>query len=139
MTDWRSGQIISTNATGPASIIQTSFKSRDHGNFEVVVQEGSQIAHYFHDNSDVSLPWRRGQTISTRATGPATIIQSSFTSRDHGNFEVVVQEGSEIVHYFHDNSDVNLPWRRAPQVFAGATMARSKKICQLTGDWEFQL
>jgi hypothetical protein len=136
---WRRGQTISTRATGPASIIQSSFKSRDHGNFEVVVPEGSEIVHYFHDNSDVNLPWRRGQTISTRATGPASVIQSSFKSRDHGNFEVVVPEGNEIVHYFHDNSDVNLPWRRAPQVFAAATVARSEKICQVTGDWDFQL
>ena len=136
---WRRGQTISTRATGPASIIQSSLKSGDHGNFEVVVQEGRELAHYFHDNSDGNHPWKRGQTISTRATGSASIVQSTFKSGTHGNFEVVVPEGNQLVHYFHDNSDVNLPWRRAPQVFGGATAARSEKICQVSGNWEFQM
>jgi hypothetical protein len=29
---------------------------------------------------------------------------------------VVVLEGNELVHYFHDNSDVNLPWQRAQTI-----------------------
>jgi hypothetical protein len=37
------------------------------------------------------------------------IIQSDFASGGHGNFEVVVLEGNELVHYFHDNSDVTCP------------------------------
>ena len=118
---WRRGQTISTGATGPGCIIQSDFRSRDHGNFEVVVLEENELVHYFHDNSDVNLPWRRGQTISTRATGPGCIIQSDFRSGDHGNFEVVVLEGNDLVHYFHDNSDVALPWRRGQTISTGAT------------------
>ena len=118
---WQRGQRISDRATGPGSIIQSDFGSDAHGNFEVVVLEGNELVHYFHDNSDVNLPWRRGQTISTRATGPGCIIQSDFGSDDHGNFEVVVLEGNELVHYFHDNSDVNLPWRRGQTITTRAT------------------
>jgi hypothetical protein len=118
---WRRAQTISTRATGPGCIIQSDFRSADHGNFEVVVLEGNELVHYFHDNSDVSLPWRRAQTISTRATGPGCIIESDFRSADHGNFEVVVLEGNELVHYFHDNSDVSLPWRRAQTISTRAT------------------
>src|SRR3954453_11363068 len=113
---WQRAQRISDRATGPGSIIQSDFGSGDHGNFEVVVLEGNELVHYFHDNSDVSLPWRRGQTISTRAMGPGCIIQSDFKGGDHGNFEVVVREGNELVHYFHDNSDVSLPWRRGQTI-----------------------
>jgi hypothetical protein len=118
---WRRAQTISTQATGSGWIIQSDFRGGDHGNFEVVVLEGSQFVHYFHDNSDVNLPWQRAQTISMRATGPGCIIQSDFKSGDHGNFEVAVLEGNELVHYFHDNSDVNLPWQRAQTISTHAT------------------
>jgi Domain of unknown function (DUF4185) len=118
---WQRAQRISAQATGPGCIIQSDFKSGDHGNFEVVVLEGHQLVHYFHDNSDVNLPWQRAQTISTKATGPGCIIQSDFRSGDHGNFEVVLLEGHELVHYFHDNSDVNLPWQRAQTISTRAT------------------
>jgi hypothetical protein len=118
---WQRGQRISDRATGPGAIIQSDFGSGDHGNFEVVVPEGYELVHYFHDNSDVTLPWERGQTISTNATGPGAIIQSDFGSGDHGNFEVVVLEGNDLVHYFHDNSDVTLPWARAQVITPTAT------------------
>src|SRR5271166_270565 len=118
---WVRGQVISSQATGPGCIIQSDFKSGDHGNFEVVVPEGRTLVHYFHDNSEVASPWRRGQTISTQASGPASIIQSDFKSGGHGNFEVVVLEGRNLVHYFHDNSDVASPWRRAQVISTAAT------------------
>ena len=113
---WRRGHKISSDVTGPASIIQSDFINNDHGNFEVVVLEGHSLVHYWHDNSDVNLPWRRGQTITDSADGPASIIQSDFINNDHGNFEVVVLEGHSLVHYWHDNSDVNLPWRRGQTI-----------------------
>ena len=119
--EWRPGQVISRDATGPASMIQSDFKSGDHGNFEVVALEGNQLVHYFHDNSDVSLPWQRGQVISTAASGPGAIIQSDFKSGDHGNFEVVALEGNQLVHYFHDNSDVSLPWQRGQVISTAAS------------------
>ena len=110
---WDFVGIISTNATGPGCIIQSDFKSKDsnsieHGNFEVVVQEGSNLLHYWHDNT--TRKWSRAATISNAATGPGCIIQSDFKSPDpqrviHGNFEVVVQEGSNLLHYWHDNTD----------------------------------
>lgn len=115
---WRRAQIISTNATGPATIIQSDFRSGNHGNFEVVVLEGNNLVHYFHENDDVNKPWRRGQTISTRATSSGTIIQSDFRGGNHGNFEVLVREGTALVHYFHENDDVNKPWRRGQTVSA---------------------
>jgi hypothetical protein len=118
---WQRGQIITTTATGPGYIIQSDFGSGEHGNFEVVALEGNNLVHWWHDNSDVNLPWQRGQTITTNATGPGCIIQSDFGSSNHKNFEVVVLEGNELVHYWHDNSDVNLPWQRGQTITSSAT------------------
>jgi Domain of unknown function (DUF4185) len=126
---WQHGQRVSDRAAYPASIIRSSFGSADHGNFEVVAAlhgEGSivELWHLWHDNSDTTHPWSFGQRITEpgrNVTGPASIIQSSFRSGEHGNFEVVVpvmndDGSSELRHYWHDNSDVQLPWRRGQRV-----------------------
>ena len=116
---WSAGQTLPSVASGPGSLIQSNFGSGAHKNFEVVLWTGTDLVHYFHDNSNVALPWERAQTISTAATGSGCIIQSSFGSGPHGNFEVVVLEGNELVHYFHDNSNVALPWERAQTILSG--------------------
>src|SRR5207249_1539615 len=110
---WQSGQRIATNVVGPASIIQSDFRSGDHGNFEVTVllhaPDGTiDLWHFWHDNSDVNLPWQRGQRIAANVAGPGVIIQSDFRSGDHGNFEVVAPVGYSLVHFWHNNSDVTL-------------------------------
>jgi hypothetical protein len=102
-------------------MIQSDFGSGGHGNFEVVAIENHTLVHYFHDNSDVNKPWQRGQNISTQATGPGDIIQSDFKSGGHGNFEVVVPEEQALVHYFHDNPDVNKPWQRGQTISTSVT------------------
>jgi hypothetical protein len=108
---WKAGQLITTGATGPGCIIESSFgKGSRPGNFEVVVLKGNELWHYWHDNSDVSKPWAQGQRITDRATGPGWIIQSDIRNGWNGNFEVVVPEGNQLVHYWHDNADVNSPW-----------------------------
>jgi len=122
---WVRGQVITSQATGPGCIIQSDFHSGDHGNFEVVVPEGNNLVHYFHDNGDVASPWRRGQVISTASTGTGSIIESDFRSGDHRNFELVALEGRNLVHYFHDNGNVANPWRRAQVISSAATSTGS--------------
>lgn len=90
---WKRGQVISNAATGGGAIIQSSFGSGP-GNFEVVALEGNRLAHYYHDNSNPTGPWQQANVISTAATGPGAIIQSSFGSGT-GNFEVVVPQGNQ--------------------------------------------
>jgi hypothetical protein len=86
---WARAQRISTQASGPGSIIQSSFGTPAYlGNFEVVVLEGSSLVHYFHDNSSNTNPWTQAQTITTHATGPGCIIQSTLGSGNDKNFEV---------------------------------------------------
>jgi hypothetical protein len=113
---WQRGQVISTAVTGPAYIIQSDFSSGGHGNFEVIALEGANLVHYFHENNNVNNPWKRGQIISSHASSPGTIIQSDFRSGGHGNFEVLVREGAALVHYFHENDNVNKPWQRGQTV-----------------------
>lgn len=114
---WQRGATISDHATGPGSIIQSRIGSP--GNFEVVALEGTRLVHYWKDNSDVHHPWRPGGLISDRATGPACIIESNIGSP--GNFEVVVPEGSRLVHYWKDNGDVHHPWQMGGVISDRAT------------------
>src|SRR5215212_9578264 len=96
---WKRGQtIVPAGVAGAGGIIQSDFGSDDHKNFEVVVPlRGSagrtELWHFSHDNSDATLPWRRGQRVTgdvDDVAGPAPLIQSDLGSGDHGNFEVVV-------------------------------------------------
>jgi hypothetical protein len=118
---WRSGQRIAENVAGPGCIIQSDFKSGTHGNFEVVVpllsiDRTMELWHFWRDNSDVNKPWQRGQRISSDVSGSGVIIQSNFRSGSHGNFEVVVPIGNSLVHFWHDNFDVNKPWQRGENI-----------------------
>jgi Domain of unknown function (DUF4185) len=103
------------------SLIQSDFGSNQHGNLEAVLVTSRSLIHWWRDNSNPSQPWRTGQAITgpgDDVVGPGCIIQSDFTSGDHGNFEVVVPlrlaNGLvELRHFFHDNGDVNNPWTKA--------------------------
>jgi hypothetical protein len=120
-TAWQRGQVVSTAATGPGSILQSDFGNP--GNLEVVVQEGSQVRHYYHDSSRPNSAWVRGQAFGTGVTGAPTMISSDFISGGHRNFEVVVQEGSNLVHYFHDNANPANPWQRGQTIATGISSA----------------
>jgi hypothetical protein len=59
---WRPGQVITEVASAEASgcIIESDFRSGDHGNFELLVDECRQsLVGYWHPNEDVNLPWMR--------------------------------------------------------------------------------
>jgi hypothetical protein len=124
-TPWVHGLSFGQGVTGGPSIIQSDFKSGAHGNFEVVVPEGSNLVHYWHDNSNMTPTWQRGQTIGIAATGGGTIIQSDFKSGGHGNFEVLVQEGDHVSHYSHDNANPGGRWQFNSTFGSGVTGAPS--------------
>jgi len=112
----------------PASLIQSDFRSGDHGNFELVasvfVDDGTmELRHFWHDNSKVDLAWQKGQRVAANVAGAGSMIQSDFQGGDHGNFEVAVplfaNDGTiELWHFWHDNSDVNKPWQRGQRIAA---------------------
>jgi hypothetical protein len=137
---WQRGQMISANVSGPGVIIQSDFVNGNHGNFEVVVPEGHSLVHYWHDNSDVTMPWQRGQTITDSAHGWGCLTRSDFGGGEHSNFEVLVEECKQsVVSYWHPNQDVNLPWLRH-RVLIGEPYPRrlpsTRKIVQLTGEFD---
>ena len=119
--EWLKQRTISKKATGAGCIIQSTFQSDNHGNFEVVVLEGKQLVHYWKDHTKNE--WDRGAVISDRATSPGWIIQSRIRDGRHGNFEVVVCEGKQLVHYWKDNGDLASPWRRGQVITTKATDA----------------
>ncbi len=118
---WQRAGLVSPGATGPGSIIQSNFQNGNHGNFEVVVLQADGLWHWWHDNSNVTSPWQRAGLVSSAATGPGCIIQSNLGDAEHGNFEVVVLEGNELWHHWHDNSDVTSPWQRGQRISAHAS------------------
>lgn len=120
--DWHRAHVVTGSASAPGCIIQSDFRSDDHGNFEVVVLEGSELVHYWHDNSDPGSAWHRGAVITAAATDAGCIMQSDFPfGGDHGNFEVVVPEGGNLVHYWHDNGNVGAPWSAGTPITNAST------------------
>ena len=110
-----------TALVGPKLLGQGDFRSNGHGNLEAALFSGGQLQHVFGAPRRQRDRMGAGQMITRDATGPASIIQSDFGGGDHGNFEVVALEGNELVHYFHDNSDVNLLWARGQVITRDAT------------------
>lgn len=94
----------SSQGNGISSLIQGSFNS----NFESVVLEGSEIWHVWRDNTNGR--WQRTVRITSRAAGPASLIQSSYKTGGSGNLEIVVPEQDGCWHYYRDNVDGQ--WRR---------------------------
>src|SRR6185312_3853334 len=76
------------------SHIQSDYGRPQHGNFEAVIAQDGGLYHWFRDNSSNDFgPWVRGPRItsdSDRVAGPGCLIQSSYGSGPHGNFEVIV-------------------------------------------------
>jgi Domain of unknown function (DUF4185) len=144
---WQNGQVIIVGAKGNGVIIQSSFGSSEHSNFEVVVPVAgpggrTYLQHVWHDNSDVNLLWRPGQVITevASADASASIFESDYRSNNHGNFEVLVDECRQsLVDYWHPNEDVNLLWIRHA-VLIGEPPNReirdTVRICQLTGEFD---
>ena len=101
--------MVTPLATGPGCIIQSDF-GVIIGNLEVVAIEGTDLVHYWLELANPVEGWHRALTITGNAAGAGCIIQSDFGSSSHGNLEVVVQEGPNLVHYWHDSSAAHSPW-----------------------------
>jgi hypothetical protein len=105
------------------SFIQSTYGTPNSpGNFEAVLLQGKNLVHYYRDNTNGgSKKWSRTTVISSKATGPGSIIQSSYsTPYAPGNFEVVVLEGNNLVHYYRDNSS------KGKEAWRGGTVITSK-------------
>jgi len=112
---------------GTTSFIQSDFpKGAEHGNFEALILEGSQLVHYWHDNADNTSPWRRGQVVFDRVAGDASLIQGNLGEGNHGNFEAVILEATasadrhDLCHWYRDNSRDESPWIRGARITSNA-------------------
>jgi hypothetical protein len=112
-TNWIEDQVITPFATGPGCLIQSTMGTGSQGNFEVVALEGADLVHYWRDNGSPGFPWHRAATISSSASSPGCLIQSDFRFGDNGNLEVVLVEGTDLVHRWHDSSSPGAPWNAA--------------------------
>jgi hypothetical protein len=134
------------NVAGAACLIQSDFGAGAHGNFEVVVplQLGNgaiELRHFYHDNSDVRLPWTKAQLITQSCAGSGSLIQSRFGTAGHGNFEVIVDECRDAVaHYWHPNFRLGEWWIRTDcftMLQPYPLLAnRARKVAQLTGEFD---
>src|SRR5262249_4961241 len=93
------GGLIATGVTGQASLIQSNFGAPGSGNYEVIVQRGLTLSHYWHDNTRPGSSWQFGETLPAIATGSASLIQTA-----KGSLEVVVPEGTVLVAFVEDLS-----------------------------------
>jgi hypothetical protein len=122
---WNSHDVITSKATGAGCIIQTSYSTpASHGDFAVVVPEGNDLVQYYRDNSHLGRgEWKLSAVITSKATGPGSIIQSSYsTPYSPGNYEVVVPEGKNLIHYTRDNCvDGGGRWNEGTVITSHAT------------------
>jgi hypothetical protein len=131
------------NVAGAGCLIQSDFGTGAHGNFEVVVplhlgDNSIELRHFFRDTGGT---WARAQFITHSCAGLGGVIQSSFGSAPHGNFEVLVDEcRGSVVHYWHPNTPVEESWIRTDcfdVLEPHPRLAnRAQKIAQLTGEFD---
>lgn len=87
---------------------------------------GQYLAHY-SQSSPVAFLEKGPLLVDGRrleATGDPALIQS--TRGDNGNFELLVPQGDEVVHYMRDNDLPNQPWSRVATVLK-VKVPRSEK------------
>jgi hypothetical protein len=110
-----------------AALIQSNFG--DPGNFEVVSRispvtnpndAGGRIVFHYYDSA--ARKWNGpfpivadGKPV-TGVTGDPALIQSTYGQQ--GNFEMIVPQGDDLVHYWRENDAPGYPWHR------GATLPR---------------
>jgi hypothetical protein len=123
---WQRGQVITTYAQSSGCMIQSDYLDfSDNTYLQVVVCQGFSpeppydLVHYTYDGSawsvDPFMAPGSGNTaaiVTSRATGAGCITQSDIADGEHGNFEVIVPEGNNLVHYWRDNANPSLPWQQ---------------------------
>jgi hypothetical protein len=118
---WTRGPVVSTAATGPACMVESAARSNtnDPGNFEALILEGSNLVHYWRNNSAAGQPWARTVVVSSNATGPASIGAAGYGSLGYPNLEALVQEGNTVYHYWRNDQVPNTPWTRDVAIASG--------------------
>jgi hypothetical protein len=85
----------------PGSTPNGNYIQSDFGNYEMVIQQGEKVIHYWRDNNNPTYPWHYGSVVTAgsnpwdtfrRIPDSVSLFQDDFPSRlyPHGNFEVLV-------------------------------------------------
>jgi hypothetical protein len=126
-TSHSSGPVIGLFPTATAATLIESNLGPDGNNLELIVRlqphpaiGGSDyLTAFFFEGPGKK--WQGpfdlvadGQPI-TGVTGDPVFIQSRFGQT--GNFELVVPQGNQLVHYWRDNDDPNFHWHRGPVIY----------------------
>src|SRR5207249_288419 len=83
----------------------------------VVVSDPQLLVHFWRDNDTgrwSSWAMEADGVPITGVTGTPSLIQGTYGSK--GNFEMLVPQGDELVHYWRDNDDPPYPWHREATV-----------------------
>jgi hypothetical protein len=98
---WEGPTCFGRNIRSAPALIQSRFGN--HGDFEVVVQQGNQVCHYWRDNDQEEALWNPQFTecFGQNVTSAPALMQSNFD--DRGNFEVVVRQDSQLCHFWRNN------------------------------------
>lgn len=113
---WYRGKVISTDATGSASLIENS-----KSDLELLVLEDRKIAHYRRRKDRDE--WEKLEIVSEKASAAPALIES-LTKGTHGapgNYEAVILEDRNLVHYYRDNSQKEPKWRKATTITPNAS------------------
>ncbi|OCL14317.1 hypothetical protein AOQ84DRAFT_351571 [Glonium stellatum] len=120
-TDWKKNPVpISTHGVDsqPGALMQSTYvqPSGTIGNYEFILLAANPnspvvLEHWWRNNTDPARPWTRAKTIDVGLTSSGALMQSSYGNPGQpGNFEIVVHQGGNLVHYWRNNSDGSEPW-----------------------------
>jgi hypothetical protein len=128
-TAWRAAGTITEQASGPATLFQSSFG--DH--LEVIVPEGGDLVLYWLAGfGPDDYRWLPGGLITNAGSGPHGAVQGRYGVDPHRNFELLVPRDDIAAAYWRDNSRASLPWRPAGVATWGALPIAAASLCATT-------
>ena len=123
---WKRDLVVSPQAKFSTCLIQSNYgETRNNSsNFKAVVVEGLNLVHYSRNNAALNSSWQRGDIISRKCQGPASLIQVwpfGISLGIPGNFEVAVFEENQLVLYTRDNGKAKPTWTKGAVISPRAT------------------
>jgi len=128
-----------------ASLIQGNYGKP--GNLEVVARLRARccgektrsgadwLVHFYYDSNARAWHGPFPITVESRpiagVTGSPALVQGTIGRR--GNFELVVPQGNDLVHYWRDNDDQSSPWYRGATIHSGGLRWKTGERGTLTG------
>jgi hypothetical protein len=94
-----------TNRRSHNGCMLESGNGAQHRNFEMVATYGTQLRHWWRDNSTAGFPWNQGVTFGNDAASLPVLISTTYNR----NFEIVYVTSENRLHHWWFNQP-NGPW-----------------------------